>query len=113
MHDVSIEKGGREMIWSPAITAVLIGIVAAFSFGGGFSLGDWRMNSRIKRLEHDQVIKLSGYGARHKTYGFVTHFNDKDKEDSEKMIREFNKDKWVKQEPMDHELVELYYRRIP
>jgi hypothetical protein len=44
------------MIWSPAITAVLIGIVAAFSFGGGFALGDWRMASRLERLSSDNAL---------------------------------------------------------
>lgn len=44
------------MIWSPAITAVLIGIVAAFSFGGGFALGDWRINHRLERLESDNKL---------------------------------------------------------
>jgi len=44
------------MIWSPAITAVLIGIVAAFSFGGGFALGDWRMASRVAHLSSDNAL---------------------------------------------------------
>jgi hypothetical protein len=44
------------MIWSPAITAVLIGIVAALSFGGGFALGDWRMVSRLERLSSDNAL---------------------------------------------------------
>lgn len=44
------------MIWSPAITAVLIGIVAAFSFGGGFALGDWRMAPRVARLSSDNAL---------------------------------------------------------
>jgi hypothetical protein len=47
------------MIWSPAITAVLIGIVAAFSFGGGFALGDWRMASRLERLSSDNALLSS------------------------------------------------------
>lgn len=44
------------MIWSPAITAVLMGIIAAFSFGGGFALGDWRMTSRLERLSSDNAL---------------------------------------------------------
>ena len=44
------------MIWSPAITAVLMGIIAAFSFGGGFAIGDWRMASRLERLSSDNAL---------------------------------------------------------
>jgi outer membrane murein-binding lipoprotein Lpp len=56
VHDVSIDERGKIMIWSPAITAVLIGIVAAFSFGGGFALGDWRIASRLERLSSDNAL---------------------------------------------------------
>jgi hypothetical protein len=56
VHDVSIEERGGEVIWSPAITAVLIGIIVAFSFGGGFALGDWRMASRLERLSSDNAL---------------------------------------------------------
>jgi len=98
---------------TPEISAIVIASIAAFSFGGGFALGDWRMNSRLERITSESTVtKLDGYASRNKKYGFVTHFNDYDKERSEKMIRDFNKDNWVKQEPFDSELVELFYRKV-
>lgn len=38
---------------NPAITAVLIGIIAAFSFGGGFALGKYLTSpEQLARLEN-------------------------------------------------------------
>ena len=44
------------MLGSPLITAILMGVIAAFSFGGGFAIGDWRMASRLERLSSDNAL---------------------------------------------------------
>jgi outer membrane murein-binding lipoprotein Lpp len=41
---------------SPAITAIVIGIIATLAFGGGFALSDWRDSRKVERLESDKAI---------------------------------------------------------
>ncbi|KIO48206.1 hypothetical protein [Nitrosospira sp. NpAV] len=41
---------------SPAVTAVVIAILAALAFGGGFALSDWRTASQIQRLNTDNAM---------------------------------------------------------
>lgn len=41
---------------TPAITAIVIAVFAALSFGGGFALGDWRMASQIQRLNSNNAV---------------------------------------------------------
>lgn len=41
---------------SPAVTAVVIAVLAALAFGGGFALSDWRTASQIQRLNTDNAM---------------------------------------------------------
>ncbi|ARO87828.1 hypothetical protein EBAPG3_008645 [Nitrosospira lacus] len=41
---------------SPAVTAIVIAILAALAFGGGFALSDWRMASQIQRLNTNNAM---------------------------------------------------------
>ena len=44
------------MISTPAITAIIIAVLVALSFSGGFALSDWRMASRIQQLNSDNAV---------------------------------------------------------
>ncbi|SCY26458.1 hypothetical protein SAMN05216420_10440 [Nitrosospira sp. Nl5] len=41
---------------TPAITAIVIAVLAALAFGGGFALSDWRMASQIQRLNSNNAV---------------------------------------------------------
>lgn len=41
---------------SPAITAIVIAVLAAIAFGGGFALSDWRTASRMERLNSSNAM---------------------------------------------------------
>ena len=41
---------------SPAVTAVVIAILAALAFGGGFALSDWRAAAQIQRLNTNNAM---------------------------------------------------------
>ncbi|MGH8684710.1 MAG: hypothetical protein ACREUM_05085 [Nitrosospira sp.] len=41
---------------TPAITAIVIGVLAALAFSGGFALGDWRMASQVQRLNSNNAV---------------------------------------------------------
>lgn len=44
------------MFSGPAITAIIIGVVAAFFFGGGFAVSDWRSGEEIACLASNKVV---------------------------------------------------------
>lgn len=44
------------MISTPAITAIVIVVLVALAFSGGFALSDWRMASRIQQLNSDNAV---------------------------------------------------------
>lgn len=44
---------------SPAITAIVITILAALAFSGGFAVSDWRSASEIQRLNSNNAILSS------------------------------------------------------
>ncbi|MEO7558779.1 MAG: hypothetical protein ABIT23_00800 [Nitrosospira sp.] len=44
------------MISSPAITAIVIAVLVAISFSGGFALSDWRMAAQIQRLNTNNAM---------------------------------------------------------
>ena len=44
------------MISTPAITAIIIAVLVALAFSGGFALSDWRMASRIQQLNSDNAV---------------------------------------------------------
>lgn len=41
---------------TPAITAIVIAVLAALAFSGGFALGDWRMASQVQRLNSNNAV---------------------------------------------------------
>lgn len=41
---------------SPAITAIIIAVLVALAFGGGFALADWRMALQVQRLNSDNAM---------------------------------------------------------
>ena len=41
---------------SPAITAIVIAVLAALAFGGGFALSDWRTTAQIQRLNTNNAM---------------------------------------------------------
>lgn len=41
---------------SPAITAIVIAVLAVLAFGGGFALSDWRMAKQMARLNADNAM---------------------------------------------------------
>lgn len=41
---------------TPSITAIVIAVLAALAFGGGFALSDWRMASQIQRLNSNNAV---------------------------------------------------------
>src|SRR6187455_510263 len=41
---------------SPAVTAVVIAVLAALAFGGGFALSDWRGAAQIQRLNTNNAM---------------------------------------------------------
>src|SRR6185437_4622718 len=41
---------------SPAITAIVIAVLVALAFGGGFALSDWRTASRMERLNSSNAM---------------------------------------------------------
>jgi hypothetical protein len=41
---------------SPAITAIVIAVLAALAFGGGFALSDWRAAAQIQRLNTNNAM---------------------------------------------------------
>ncbi|MDQ3186890.1 MAG: hypothetical protein M3Q16_10650 [Pseudomonadota bacterium] len=41
---------------TPAITAIVIAVLAALAFSGGFALSDWRMASQIQRLNSNNAV---------------------------------------------------------
>ena len=43
------------MISTPVITAIVIAVLVALAFSGGFALSDWRMAARIQQLNNDQI----------------------------------------------------------
>jgi hypothetical protein len=44
------------MISTPAITAIIIAVLVALAFSGGFALSDWRMASRIQQLNSNNAV---------------------------------------------------------
>ena len=44
------------MISTPAITAIVIAVLVALAFSGGFALSDWRMASRIQQLNSNNAV---------------------------------------------------------
>lgn len=44
------------MISTSAITAVVIAVIAALAFSGGFALSDWRMALQIQRLNSNNAV---------------------------------------------------------
>ncbi|SOD42387.1 hypothetical protein [Nitrosovibrio sp. Nv4] len=44
------------MFASPAITAIIIAVFAALSFGGGFVVSDWRSGKEVQRLGSENVV---------------------------------------------------------
>lgn len=44
------------MFITSTITAIVIAVLVALAFGGGFVLGDWRMASRMQRLNSDNAV---------------------------------------------------------
>jgi hypothetical protein len=41
---------------TPGITAIVIAVLAAVAFGGGFALADWRVSGQIARLNANNAI---------------------------------------------------------
>ena len=41
---------------SPAITAIIIAVLAAVAFTGGFAVSDWRSAAEIRRLNSDNAM---------------------------------------------------------
>jgi hypothetical protein len=41
---------------SPAITAIIIAVLAALAFVGGFAVSDWRSAAEIRRLNSDNAL---------------------------------------------------------
>ena len=44
------------MISTPAITAIIIAVLVALAFSGGFALSDWRMASRVQQLNSNNAV---------------------------------------------------------
>ncbi|SFW21704.1 hypothetical protein [Nitrosovibrio sp. Nv17] len=44
------------MVGTPAVTAIVIAVLVALAFGGGFALGDWRATMQIQRLHNDNAL---------------------------------------------------------
>lgn len=47
------------MISSPAIAAIVIAVIAALAFSGGFAVSDWRSAAEIQRLNSNNAILSS------------------------------------------------------
>lgn len=41
---------------SPVITAIVIAVLAALAFGGGFALSDWRTAAQVQRLNSNNAM---------------------------------------------------------
>jgi hypothetical protein len=46
----------RQSMLSPAITAIIIGVVAALAFGGGFAIADWRKSGELERARSESKL---------------------------------------------------------
>lgn len=41
---------------SPAITAIIIAVLTALAFGGGFAVSDWRDGRTVEKLQSDNAV---------------------------------------------------------
>jgi hypothetical protein len=49
-------KTKKSIMNNPSLVAIVIGVLVAITFAGGFALSDWRSEARIRKLTTDNTV---------------------------------------------------------